>query len=151
MDRTFKAGRRLHAWARPVRQRIGRRGAALLAFAFIDYVVAWGFWDADGQAQVRALPSYRALLAVLPVQVWSWVWLGVAVICTAQAFARLHDEVAFIAAIAIKLVWALGMLLGWLVYDAARAWLQAALWGVLAALVSVIAGWPEPRHTDRGD
>jgi hypothetical protein len=132
-----------------MRHRLGRRGCALLAFAFIDYVIGWSFLDREGGAQVQTLASYRPLLAALPVTAWAWIWLSVAALCTVQALARRHDEAAYTAAIAIKVVWSFGMFLGWIVYDAPRGWLSAALWGVLAALVATIAGWPEPR--DRSD
>lgn len=127
-----------------IRVRVGRRGASLLAFAFIDYVVAWSLWDPEIRAQTAALPAYRAVIDVAPLAVWAAAWLTVALTCTVQAAMR-RDLVAYGAAIGVKVVWAGGMMAAWVFYEAPRAWLSASLWGVLAALVVVIASWREPR------
>jgi hypothetical protein len=123
--------------------RVGRRGAALLAFSSIDVVIGVSFMNPDAAAQTKALPAYAALLRVAPLPVWAWLWLAVAVACLVGAFCEM-DRVAFGAAIGIKIVWASGFLAAWIFYDAQRAWLSAATWGVVAALVLVISGWPEP-------
>jgi hypothetical protein len=125
-----------------LRQRVGRRGAALLVFAFIDVVIGWSLIDASGQAQAAALPTYRAFREVAPLAAWGWLWLAVAAMCAVWAFRR-HDAPGFAAAIAVKLVWAAGFLVSWVAWDAPRAWLGATTWGVIAALVYLISGWPE--------
>lgn len=142
-DRCKTAAVYVHRHVRPVRRRVGRRGAALLVFAAIDYVIGWSLLDAELRAQTQAVPVYRALLDVAPLAVWGWLWLTVAVACTAQAAMR-NDAVAYALATGIKAVWAGGMLVSWVFFHAARGWLSASLWGVIAALVVVINGWPEP-------
>lgn len=112
-------------------------------FAFIDIVIGWSLIDDTLQAQAKAVPAYKAMLTAAPLDVWGWIWISIAVICIAQAFAR-FDGVGFGAAISVKVAWAGGFLASWLIYDAPRAWLGAATWVVLAALVRHIARWPEP-------
>lgn len=125
-------------------RRVGRRGAALAAFGFVDAVVGWSLLDPATQPRgPLAVSAYRAILAIAPYHVWAWVWLGVAVVCAVGACVQ-QDAVAFGAAIGIKLVWSGGLLTGWLAYHAYRGWVATATWLVLAALVAVIAGWPEP-------
>lgn len=132
---------------RALRRRIGRRGAALLAWAFVDAVIGYSLLDPASRPRGQlALTSYRAILSVAPFRVWGWLWISVAVICLVGAFGGRWDAYAFGAAIGIKLVWAGGLLTGWAAYHAYRGWVAAATWLVLAALVSVIAGWPEPRR-----
>jgi hypothetical protein len=121
---------------------VGRRGAALLVFAFIDVVIGWSLIDASGQAQAAALPTYRAFREVAPLATWGALWLIVAAVCAVWAFRR-HDAPAFAAAIGIKLVWSAGFAVSWLTWAAPRGWLAAATWGVVAALVYIISGWPE--------
>lgn len=132
-----------------LRHRVGRRGAALLAFAFIDAVIGFSLLDPRSQP-VRQSPVYalyRVILQIAPFRVWAWLWIAVAVACAVGAFARARaDRWAFAAAIAIKLTWALGLLGAWVAYHAYRGWVAAATWTVLAALVSVVAGWPEPER-----
>lgn len=134
---------RLSNFAARTRARVGRRGCALLVFSFIDAVVGGSLLDPQIRAQTRALPAYRALLDVAPLTVWAFVWLAVAAACAVQAWMR-WDAFAFAAATAVKVVWAAGLTVAWIVYDAPRGWLSASLWGVLAMLVLVINGWPEP-------
>jgi hypothetical protein len=126
-----------------LRRRVGRRGAALLIFAFIDFVIGWSLLDPATQSQARALPSYRAHVAIVALEVWGWWWIVVGLACVGHAFVK-RDGVGYGAAIGIKVVWAGGFLASWLVHDAPRAWLGAATWGVFACLVYLIARWPEP-------
>lgn len=142
-ERVWRAVRPVVLPVRRFRRRIGRRGCALLVFAAIDYIIGSSFLDPELRAQTGAVPVYRALLDVAPLTVWGWLWLTVAVACTVQAVMR-NDSVAYALAIGIKAVWAGGMLVSWVFFDAARGWLSASLWGVIAALVVVINGWPEP-------
>lgn len=123
--------------------RVGRRGAALLIFGFIDEVV--GYSLLDSQSRPTGSPVYRALEYLAPYRVWAFVWISVGVVCAVQAFAR-EDWGGFASAVAIKVVWAGGFLAAWVLYGAYRAWVAAATWGILAALVYLISGWPEPRR-----
>jgi drug/metabolite transporter (DMT)-like permease len=131
-------------WNRQVIDRTGRRGAALLAFAFIDIVVGWSLFDAETQAQTKAIPAYRATLEIAPLPIWGALWLLVGALCAVCAF-LVTDRIAYGAAIGVKIVWAGSFLASWVIYNAPRAWLSAATWGVVAALVLVISGWPEPK------
>lgn len=128
---------------RALRSRIGRRGAALLVFAYIDYVIGWSLLDPQLRAQTQAVPVYRALVDIAPLTVWGWLWLLVAVVCTVQAVMR-SDVWAYSAAIGIKALWAGGMAYAAVVFHAPRGWLSASLWGVIAALLVIINGWLEP-------
>jgi hypothetical protein len=130
---------RLADW---LRSRVGRRGAALLVFAFVDVVIGWSLLDGQGRAQAAALPTYRAFREVAPLTFWGGAWLAAAVVCAVWAFRR-DDWPGFTVAIGIKLVWAAGFLTSWLAWDAPRGWLGAATWGVIAALVYLISGWPD--------
>jgi hypothetical protein len=131
---------------RAVALRVGRRGAALLSWAFVDVIVGWSLLDPSTQPRgPAAAAAYRAILAIAPYPVWAWLWIAIAAVCVGGAFAQ-RDAIAFGAAIGIKLVWAGGLLVGWLAYNAYRGWVAAATWLVLASLVAVIAGWPEPSY-----
>lgn len=140
------AWRTLPWWlARPtrLRHRIGRRGSALLVFAFVDLIIGWSLIDPTGQAQARALASYRGMMAVCPLPVWGGLWILVGLVCAVSAFAR-RDAAGYFAAIGIKVVWAGCFAASWLIWEAPRGWLGAVTWCAFAALVYLIAGWPEP-------
>lgn len=115
----------------------------MLIFGFIDEVV--GYSLLDSQSRPVNVAVYKAIQHLAPLFVWAIVWIVVGVVCAAQAFAR-DDRVGFACAIAIKVVWAGGFLAAWVVYGAYRGWVAAATWGVMAALVYLISGWPESRR-----
>jgi hypothetical protein len=121
-----------------------------MAFAFVDFIIGWSLLDPETRAGTAALPTYRATLEIAPLSVWAGLWLTVGGVCLVQAFAIHNDRLAFTLAIGIKLAWAGGFLASWFFYDAPRGWLGATSWGVVAALVAVIAGWPEPMRRRNG-
>jgi hypothetical protein len=129
--------------AADVRRRIGRRGAALLAFAFVDFVLAWSLVDPQAKLLTAQVPTYRAHFEIAPIEFWGIAWALVGLSCVVHAFLS-RDQVGFAAAIGIKLVWAVAFVGSWVIYDVPRGWLGAATWAVVAALVGVISGWPEP-------
>lgn len=131
-----------------LRARVGRRGQALLVFGFVDFVIAYSLIDPRVRTETAALPTYRAMLEVLPAAAWGWLWATVGVICVIQAFAR-KDAFGFGAAIGIKVVWTAGFLASWLIWDAPRSWIGAAMWAIVARLVGLIAGWPEALESRR--
>lgn len=124
--------------------RVGRRGAALLLFAVIDLIIGWSMLGPVGE-QLRAVPAYRAAVAVAPPCVWAGVWITVGLICLSQS-PRRRDWPGFAAAVAVKAVWGGCFLYSWLVFRVDRAWVGAVTWGLVAGLVFVISGWPEPRR-----
>lgn len=125
------------------RRRIGRRGASLMIFGVVDIAYGWSLLDPLSRASALESLSYRLLFLWIPAGAWAALWLGVAAVCFIQACC-VEDRAAFGCAIGIKVMWALGLYGSWVVYDAPRAWSAAVVWIVLACLVSIISGWPEP-------
>lgn len=127
---------------RGLAHRIGRRGATLLIFAFINAVIAWTLIDPSQATLLRHIPSYRGMLKILPMPAWGLVWSAAALSCVFFAF-RVVDRIGFSTTIGVYVLWALGFLTSWIVLGIPRAWLGAATWGVMAGLVFIISGWPE--------
>lgn len=124
-----------------LRQRIGRRGAALLFFAFLDTVYCWSLLDPSASA--RRSSAFLFLGDVAPLWTWAAAWGAVGATCLVCAFLR-RDEVAFSAAISLKVMWGLLFVGGWLFAGVERGYVSAAVWIALALLVGLLAGWPEP-------
>ncbi len=122
-----------------LRDHIGRRGAALLFFAFLDFVYSFGLFNPA--PEVRRTPTVLFVESVLPLWVWAIMWLAAGICCLVDAFRR-NDKVGFAAAIAIKTLWGLLFVVA-MVAGLERAYLSAALWLVLAGWVGIIATWPE--------
>jgi hypothetical protein len=127
---------------------VGRRGGSLLLFGVLDLIYAWLMYSAT-PARVAGSPVYRWFAEVFPgLGGWATLWAAVGVICIYHAFHH-YDRFGFVAAIGIKVVWALLSLAGWIMSDLSAVW--APIWFGLAGLVWIIAGWPEPEVTSKNE
>lgn len=123
------------------RFRVGRRGASLLFFALLD--VYYGLSLLVPTEDARESPSLQWVASILPLWVWAAGWFVVALLCFIDAF-RLHDRIAFTAAMGIKVLWA-GIYVGAQFAGVLeRGFVGAAIWLALAALVGLLSSWPEP-------
>jgi hypothetical protein len=61
------------------------------------------------------------------------------------AFLR-RDRIPFAVAMAIKVLWAVVTMAGWLFGGVERGYVAAAVWLGLAGWVAIISGWPEERQ-----
>jgi hypothetical protein len=122
-------------------QRIGRRGAFLLFLSLLDFIYAYGL--AFPTARAVQNPTYEFLALIVPLYVWAALWLIVGALCLVYAF-RQQDAVGYTAAMFLKVLWALVFLLGWMFADVERGYLSTAIWGAFAAVLALIATWPEP-------
>jgi hypothetical protein len=131
------------------RQRFGRRGAALTAFCILDVVYGIGLaWPLPPGIRSGSVNAW--FNEILPLSVWAIVWWSVAVLCGWGAWSRSKrsDRYAFAAAIGIKVWWGTLCLIGWIMREVPVS--SAGVWLGLAALVALIAGWPEPEpHVSR--
>lgn len=127
-------------WRR-LRYRVGRRGAALLFFAFLDLVYGASFFAPPRSA--RSAPALMWIAAVLPLWAWGLIWTGVGLLLLVYAF-RTKDAVAWAVAMALKVVFGLLFVAGQVLADLERGYVSAAVWLALAALVWLLSGWPEP-------
>lgn len=122
-------------------RRLGRRGSALLFFATLDVIYGWSLLDPT--SSVTANDGYRWVASLFPLQVWGVIWLFVGLLCLIGAFVH-EDSIAWVAAMAIKVMWGTVWFCGWAIAGVERGWVSAAVWLPMAALVALLAGWPEP-------
>jgi hypothetical protein len=108
-----------------VRDRVGRRGAALLFFALLDLVYAGSLGWAP--SSVRSTPAYVWLTGYLPLWAWAGLWAGVGLLCLVQAFQR-ADRVAFACASLLKVLWGVLHVAGWLLDVVPRGYVSAVIW-----------------------
>lgn len=137
------------AWLRRAGRYIGRRGAALMVFAWADLAIAYGLLDPGQRPTGRGAVSYVAIRDVLPFWVWGLLWLAAAVACFAAVAARPLQAAGFAATALIMILWAAGFAVAAIGYHAPRAWVGAVTWAVIAAFVFLVGGWPEPAERPR--
>lgn len=124
-----------------LRSRLGHRGAALLFFAFLDFVYCGSLFLPTRAARDGEL--YRFLSAIVPLWGWAILWGAVGAVCLIYAFRR-RDQPGFSAAMGLKVLWASVCIGGQISGDLERGYVAAAVWGALAALVGLLSTWPEP-------
>jgi hypothetical protein len=130
----------LHRLAR----KVGRRGAFLLFLTLLDVTLAYSLR--------RPLPFglssaafYKPFIDVMPLEVWSWWWLGTGVLVAVAAFVPRIRPVVFGFAAFIKMVWGAGYFAGWLHHYPAysRGYQTAVIFGGFAMIVLLVSGWRE--------
>jgi hypothetical protein len=122
-----------------LRDRVGRRGAALLFFALLDTVYCTALLTAPRPLTV----FYAWMNEILPLAVWAACWGVVGVICLCFAVAQ-RDTTAFMAAVALKVAWGLLAFFGWTSGTVPLGYLSAVIWLAFAAFVYLIAGGIPP-------
>ncbi len=121
--------------------RVGFRGVILLFLAMLDLVSAYRFVRPD--PAVLSTPTNIYLASILPLWVWAIPWAVTGAICLVQAFA-VRDRLAFAAAAALKILWAMVTTCGGFAGVIPQAYWGTTIWVALAGVVMRISGWPEP-------
>lgn len=134
--------------ARALTHRIGRRGAILLILAVIDVAYGMSLIGPASETLGSAATVWRQHYA--PLWVWGAGWLVIAAILIVSAFLR-NDRFGYAAAIGWKIAWSVSTLASWIVGGVPRGWVSSIIWAVVAGMVMVIAGWPEPHTTTRAE
>ncbi|MGW0905053.1 hypothetical protein [Streptomyces sp. NPDC002853] len=124
---------------------LGRRGAILLCYGTV--------WALYGYGQiVSPQPDQRGLepLLFVSLDVWGWAWVATGLVAVVTAWLpQGRDWLGFLALPAIVLPWMGSYLASWISGEFPRGWVAAAVWGVIAVPVIVVAGWREPPKIKR--
>jgi len=120
--------------------RFGRRGIFLLFLTLLDALYALNL--ARPLPEARQTPATAYISHVLPLPVWAAMWAFVGIVCAIGAFLR-RDQWAFACAMALKVLWSLTFLFGWIFYGLPRGWVSGIIWLAFAAFVYLISTWPE--------
>jgi hypothetical protein len=125
---------------------LGRRGAILLSYGSV-----WGLYG-YGQL-ISPQPDQRGLtlaLQMLPLGAWGGLFIASGILAAVAAFLPQGvDWFGFVALVLIVLPWMTSYLASWALGDFPRGWVAAAVWGVIAVPVIVVAGWREPLRPKR--
>lgn len=113
---------------------------SLVFFGVLDLIYAYSLTYPDQESRDGSFLSWVA--SVAPLAFWAAFWASVGVVCLVYSIRR-SDRVGFAAAIFLKVAWASVCIGGWLIGDAGRGYVSAAIWLAAAGFVWVISGWPE--------
>jgi hypothetical protein len=129
------------AAVRSLVDRIGRRGCFLAFLVVLD--LAYGLSLAKPVTAARQSPTVKYIAHIFPLWVWAIIWLAVGVACAVGMFVR-RDAFAFASAMALTVGWGAIFGAGWLLAGLERGWLTTVIWWSFAAVIALIASWPEP-------
>jgi hypothetical protein len=111
--------------------RIGIRGAVLLALGGLDFAYAYGLLNPPRPVtQLYQWPE-----DVAPLVVWAAVW----------------DVIGYLSAVMLKFFWAALLLFGWIGGSIDRGYVNVAVWSAFALVVlAVMGGVQQPAPTSSG-
>lgn len=120
-----------------------RRRALVLVCLGVTYVLV-GLGLSLAPPVGDRLAVYAQLTRLLPLDAWAVAWVATGVCCLLAAPWRRAETPAFGGVAGLAVVWSSGLGAAWALDGAARGWLGAAQWGAVAALVLIVASWPDP-------
>lgn len=138
-----------HLMIRAFRYRLGRRGAFLLSFGFINVVYGVAILRSPVGA-VRAT-GLEVLTRLMAIQDWGWLWIGSGIVAAAFAQRRQgRDGPGFLAAMAVPLLWMTSYLAAAIRERQELLAYGAVIYGVWIAALFIASGWPEPPNPTKG-
>jgi MFS family permease len=125
------------------RRRIGRRGACLLVFGLVPFMVGLSLCvtptTQDGRP--RTAPTLELLA---PPEFWSYAWMLLGLVVMASAMVPPHRQRAgFVLAYSLPLLWGAAFLSSWALGWLTTGWVSGLVYLGYAALVTTISGWEE--------
>lgn len=131
------------------RFQLSRRGATLLIFGFVFQLLGYSYLSLDGPAAPIVRRQLRLALDIAPLEAYGWGWIVCGLVAIACSLVRRLDWIGFGAAVLMPAVWAFAYGAAWLIDDAPRAWVNCALFALLAADLAQTAGMADPRDFAR--
>lgn len=127
-------------------RRVGRRGSALLFFAFLNGYYTFGLLSLPREA--ANTQTFKFIDGFAPIEAWAGLWGFSSLLCLVFAFRR-WDGIAFAGAILVYLLWGMIYLAGDIAGEIYRGSIAASVWFALAMFVWLISGWPEVPGGDK--
>lgn len=121
---------------------IGRRGILLLFLSLIELIIGLNNIDQDLPNQV--LENAHYLLLWVPLGTWFVIWTISGAISFLGAFSRKIEPMAFWLGTFLSMATSLGYFAAALFWhNSDRAWVSGLLYGGIAVINQVIAGWED--------
>lgn len=124
-----------------------KRASVLLVVGFIFAVNGWVMFDTADvvKRSPLAMQSYAAHDDVMPLEAWGWVFIIVGCTAAIAGFvARLPAWLGFAGLQLLAVAWGLLFVASYFQTDYTRALIGLTQWALVAALLSITAGWEDP-------
>lgn len=90
-------------------------------------------------AHTTSTPFTTFVDALVPLQVWAWVWIGAGVAMLAGIWHRVIARWALSLGGSLWVVWGLSFYVSWLVGDQSRGWVTAGAFVTIGWLMFIVA------------
>lgn len=129
-----------------------RRSLVLLVFGTLFILVGLSYLGVEDQitGSPAAAQSYAAHLALMPLDVWAWLFVG----CGAAGLVgglTMNHALGYTALMVISTWWGAEFVGSWIVTGYDRAVLGALTWIGMTAALLIVVGWPDPHEVRIGD
>lgn len=122
-----------------------RRSLVLLVFGVLFVFIGLSYLGVEDQitSSPIAAQSYRAHLALMPLDAWAWLFIGCGTTGIVGGLTMNH-ALGYCALMVISTWWGAEFVGSWLVTGYDRAVLGALTWMGLTAALLIVVGWPDP-------
>lgn len=130
--------------------RVGRRGAVLLAMGLLFVFLGIGYVRYPGPLALNSERSLHLALVVpgMTLREWGFIFILVgAFACLCAHWPPGKDGWGFLALQGLAIFWACVYFSGQIFFDAYRAWTVGCLFVDLSVIIYIVAGWAEPRRS----
>lgn len=124
-----------------------RRALVLLTFGVLYVLIGTSYLGLEDQITASSIgaQTYRAQLALMPLDGWAWAFIGTGTAGIAGGLTG-RQPLGFGALVLMAAGWGVEFIGSWVVTGYDRAVIGALLWVGLAAALCIIAGWPDPHE-----
>jgi hypothetical protein len=143
MDNLYRRFRQRFRW---LQSRVGRRGTMLSLYS----VFFFGVGQAYLTGNLRQSAVIQFLNMLMPPQYWGVMYLVAGVLCTAGMFRRKCQPLSFGISTFLMSLWSVISFISWVLTlinphneSTPNAWLGGMIYGLLAAIAVMVAGWKE--------
>jgi hypothetical protein len=134
----------MRVWRRQVNLAVGRRGLVLILFGIIYGLIGASY--TAGNLSPTAHANLALALRLAPIYLWGVAWILAGVMAlVASHWPPGRDWWGYGVLSGLAIAWCAFSVLGRVIYGAPYALTAALLYGCLAAVLLIIAGWPEAR------
>jgi hypothetical protein len=125
--------------------RFGRRGLCLALFAGVYIVYGFALAGSDPKR-----PGLELITRHVDLSVWAFLWITAGVLAIGLSVTR-RSWLGYAALMPMPALWAVANLGAFVLSlgtdrGTPNAWAGALVWSLIAALLAIISGWPEPAN-----
>jgi hypothetical protein len=125
----------------------GKRSKFLIIHAVVYTLIGYSYISINPPTGSTRAATFAWLPDWFPTGMVGWAWVIAAAFALWSSVERTpprSDRLGFAALVAMSLCWAMMFLISWIKGHAPTGWVSAAVYAGYAAVIMLIASWPNP-------